>query len=75
MLLRISRDKIQKIDIINTEGMTGEEVYKKYMPDYLINLALYDNFAFFTGNYYNNTCCRNGLGMDKSVICRKNSYK
>ena len=42
MLLKISRDKIQKIDIINTEGMTGEEVYKKYMPDFLINLALYD---------------------------------
>lgn len=42
MLLEIPKEKIKRIDIINTEGMTGEEVYKKYMPDYLINLALYD---------------------------------
>lgn len=42
MLLEISKEKIKRIDIINTEGMTGEEVYKEYMPDFLINLALYD---------------------------------
>ena len=43
MLLTIPRDKISKIDIINVRGgITASEVYKKYKPDYMINLALYD---------------------------------
>lgn len=43
MLLKIPRNKIQKIDIINVRGgITASDVYKKYKPDYMINLALYD---------------------------------
>ena len=43
MLLTIPREKIRKIDIINIRGgITASEVYKKYKPDYMINLALYD---------------------------------
>ena len=43
MLLKISREKISKIDIINVRGgITASNVYKKYKPDYMINLALYD---------------------------------
>ena len=43
MLLKISREKISKIDIINVRGgITASDVYKKYKPDYMINLALYD---------------------------------
>lgn len=43
MLLTIPREKILKIDIINVRGgITASEVYKKYKPDYMINLALYD---------------------------------
>lgn len=43
MLLKISKEKISKIDIINVKGgITATQVYKKYNPDYMINLALYD---------------------------------
>lgn len=43
MLLKIPNDKISKIDIINVRGgITASSVYKKYKPDYMINLALYD---------------------------------
>ena len=43
MLLKIPREKISKIDIINVRGgITASSVYKKYKPDYMINLALYD---------------------------------
>ena len=43
MILKIPRNKIKKIDIINVKGgITASQVYKKYKPDYFINLALYD---------------------------------
>ena len=43
MLITIPRNKIRKIDIINVRGgITASQVYKKYNPDYMINLALYD---------------------------------
>lgn len=43
MVIKIPREKIKKIDIINIKGgMTASQVYKKYKPDYFINLALYD---------------------------------
>ena len=43
MVIKIPRDKIKKIDIINVKGgITASQVYKKYKPDYFINLALYD---------------------------------
>ena len=43
MILRVPKEKIRKIDIINVRGgITASEVYKKYNPDYMINLALYD---------------------------------
>ena len=39
----IDRDQIQKIDIINIKGgLTANQVYTKYKPDYFMNLALYD---------------------------------
>lgn len=34
--------EIEKIDIINTNGMTPQQVYEKYKPDAFMNLALYD---------------------------------
>lgn len=37
----IPRKNIKKIDII-VESLTAPQVYKKYKPDYFINLALYD---------------------------------
>ena len=37
----IARKNIRKIDII-VESLTAPQVYKKYKPDYFINLALYD---------------------------------
>ena len=43
MVIKIPREKIKKIDIINVQGgITASQVYSKYKPDYLINLALYD---------------------------------
>ena len=43
MLIKIPRDRISKVDIVNIRGgMTASNVYKKYKPDYMINLALYD---------------------------------
>lgn len=43
MVIKISKEKIKKIDIINIQGgITASQVYSKYKPDYLINLALYD---------------------------------
>lgn len=43
MVLKIPRDKIKKIDIVNIKGgLTAAQVYNKYKPDYMINLALYD---------------------------------
>ena len=43
MLLKIPKDRISKIDIVNIRGgMTASNIYKKYKPDYMINLALYD---------------------------------
>ena len=39
----IDKDQIQRIDIINIKGgLTAQQVYNKYKPDYFINLALYD---------------------------------
>lgn len=45
---------IKKIQIIE-ERLTGEQVYRKYKPDYLINGALYDmssgkNITFLKSN-------------------------
>lgn len=43
MVVKIPREKIKKIDIVNIKGgLTASQVYKKYKPDYMINLALYD---------------------------------
>ena len=43
MAISIPRENIKRIDIINVRGgITASEVYKKYKPDYMINLALYD---------------------------------
>ena len=43
MVIKIPREKIKKIDIVNIQGgLTASEVYNKYKPDYMINLALYD---------------------------------
>lgn len=43
MVIKIPQNKIKKIDIVNIQGgLTASEVYKKYKPDYMINLALYD---------------------------------
>ena len=43
MILRVPKEEINKIDIINVRGgISASEVYKKYKPDYMINLALYD---------------------------------
>ena len=43
MVLKIPRKKIKKIDIVNIQGgLTATQVYNKYKPDYMINLALYD---------------------------------
>ena len=43
MVIKIPKEKIEKIDIINIEGgITAGQVYSKYKPDFLINLALYD---------------------------------
>ena len=43
MVIKISKNKIKKIDIINVQGgITASQVNSKYKPDYLINLALYD---------------------------------
>lgn len=33
---------IEKIDVINTKGMTAAQIYEKYKPDYILNGALYD---------------------------------
>ena len=43
MVVKIPRSKIKKIDIINVQGgIKASQVYNKYKPDFLINLALYD---------------------------------
>lgn len=43
MVVKIPREKIRKIDIVNIKGgLTASQVYKKYKPDYMLNLALYD---------------------------------
>ena len=43
MVIKIPRSKIKKIDIVNVKGgMTATQIYNKYKPDYMINLALYD---------------------------------
>lgn len=42
MIKKIKLYDIGKIDIILTKNMTDAQVYNKYKPDYLINLALYD---------------------------------
>ena len=43
MVIKIPRSKIKKLDIVNIQGgMTASQVYSKYKPDYMINLALYD---------------------------------
>ena len=42
-LLKIQRNELTKIDLINTpQGMTGEEIKKTYNPDIFINAGLYD---------------------------------
>lgn len=40
--LRIALESIEKIDLLNTSGMTYGEVMARYKPDVLMNLALYD---------------------------------
>lgn len=40
--LRIALETIEKIDFLNTSGMTYSEVMARYKPDVLMNLALYD---------------------------------
>ena len=42
MLKKIKISDIEKIDIIITKNMTDNQVYAKYKPNYLLNLALYD---------------------------------
>ena len=43
MTIKIPRKNIKKIDIVNIKGgLNSTQVYKKYKPDYMINLALYD---------------------------------
>ncbi len=43
MICRIPKGKISKIDIVNVKGgITATQVYNKYKPDYIVNLALYD---------------------------------
>ena len=43
MTIKIPRKNIKKIDIVNIKGgLNATQVYKKYKPDYMINLALYD---------------------------------
>ena len=43
MVIRIPRKHIKKLDIVNIQGgMTAAQIYNKYKPDYMINLALYD---------------------------------
>ena len=43
MNVTIDKNKIRKLDILCVQGgITAEEVYKQYKPDYLINLGLYD---------------------------------
>lgn len=74
--------KIKKIDIINVNGgMTAIDVMKRYNPDVLINLALYDlntgtNITFLkdenvkSGSYFSN----DGIGIkgDKELVwCSK----
>lgn len=39
---KINFSDIEKIDIIITKNMTDNQVYAKYKPNYLLNLALYD---------------------------------
>lgn len=41
-ILKIALQDIEKIDLINTKGMTANQVYSKYKPDFIINGALYD---------------------------------
>lgn len=38
----IDKNKISKLDIINTKGITASEIKRIYNPDTFINLALYD---------------------------------
>jgi N-acetylmuramoyl-L-alanine amidase len=46
VLIKISKNKIRRIDIVNIKGgMTANQVYKKYKPDFFINLALYDSLT------------------------------
>lgn len=43
MVIKIPRSKIKKIDVVNVKGgITATQIYNKYKPDYMINLALYD---------------------------------
>lgn len=39
---KIALQDIEKIDFINTKGMTANQVYAKYKPNFMINGALYD---------------------------------
>lgn len=41
-ILKIDLQDVEKIDLINTKGMTANQVYNKYKPDFMINAALYD---------------------------------
>jgi N-acetylmuramoyl-L-alanine amidase len=83
MVIKIPRNQIRKIDIINIQGgMTASQVYSKYKPDYLINLALYD---MATGNNITHLkdenkesgylFTENGIGIkgdNEIVFCNKN---
>lgn len=41
-ICRIALSEVEKIDLVITKGMTANQVYSKYKPDYMINAALYD---------------------------------
>ena len=42
-ILKISRNRIKKLDIVNVDGgITAKKIYEQYKPDILMNLALYD---------------------------------
>lgn len=41
-ICKIALQDIEKIDLTNTKGMTANQVYSKYKPDFMINGALYD---------------------------------
>ena len=83
MVIKIPRNQIKKIDIINIQGgMTASQVYSKYKPDYLINLALYDMATGTNITYLKDENVESGYlftedgigikGDNELVFCNKN---